>query len=145
MSVSPPGGARFRRITLFATCLCILCFLVSANRVRFTHMPSGKVAVVTGAGSGIGRAVSLALYRIGYSVVVAGRRVAELEKTAAQASGSGTRMFAVQTDVSKPDQVRALFARTKEEFGRLDLLFNNAGIGGPAVPIEELRYEDWMA
>src|ERR1035441_3247228 len=84
---------------------------------------NGKVALVTGAGSGIGRAASLALHAAGYSVVLAGRRAAELERTARSAG-----MLPVPTDISQPDQVRALFARTKEAFGRLDVLFNNAGI-----------------
>jgi NAD(P)-dependent dehydrogenase (short-subunit alcohol dehydrogenase family) len=104
-----------------------------------------KIAIVTGAGSGIGRAVSLALHRGGYNVVLAGRRAAELEKTATQADLTGTRMIVVPTDVSKPDQVQALFAKTKETFGRLDLLFNNAGIGAPAIPMEDLTVEQWKA
>jgi NAD(P)-dependent dehydrogenase (short-subunit alcohol dehydrogenase family) len=104
-----------------------------------------KIAVVTGAGSGIGRAVSLALQADGYSVVLAGRRATELEKTAAMTSAGGGRTLVVPTDVSQPDQVRALFARAREAFGRLDLLFNNAGIGAPAVPLEELPYETWCA
>ncbi len=108
-------------------------------------MPLQKVAVVTGAGSGIGRAVSLALHGDGYSVVLAGRRVPELEKTAAQAQRSGNQMLVVPTDITRPDQVRALFAKTKETFGRLDLLFNNAGIGAPAIPMEELSLEQWKA
>jgi NAD(P)-dependent dehydrogenase (short-subunit alcohol dehydrogenase family) len=101
--------------------------------------------LVTGAGSGIGRAVSLALYGDGYSVVLAGRRAAELENTASLATGSNGRTLVVPTDVSKPDQVRALFQRTKESFGRLDLLFNNAGIGAPAIPLEDLDLERWRA
>jgi len=108
-------------------------------------MPLGKVAVVTGAGSGIGRAVSLALHNDGYSVVLAGRRVPELESTAAQAGQARNRMIVVPTDVSKPDQVRSLFGGTKEAFSRLDLLFNNAGTGAPAVPMEELTFEQWAA
>jgi NAD(P)-dependent dehydrogenase (short-subunit alcohol dehydrogenase family) len=106
---------------------------------------SGKIALVTGAGSGIGRAVSLALQSAGYSVVLAGRRVAELEQTAALAKPSGGQMVAVPTDVSKPDRVRALFARTKEAFGRLDVLFNNAGISAPGIPMEDLSYDQWDA
>ena len=106
-------------------------------------MPLGKVAVVTGAGSGIGRAVSLALHNDGYSVVLAGRRVPELESTAAQARQARNRMIVVPTDVSKPDQVRSLFGGTKEAFSRLDLLFNNAGTGAPAIPMEELTFEQW--
>jgi len=103
-------------------------------------MDSTKVAVVTGAGSGIGRAASLALYSAGYQVVLAGRRAAQLEQTA-----DSTRMLVVPTDVSKPDSVRALFARIKDVFGRLDLLFNNAGIGALGVPMEDLTFEQWNA
>jgi len=105
----------------------------------------GKIALVTGAGSGIGRAASLALQSAGFSVVLAGRRADQLEKTAAQASSSGGRMLAVPTDVGKPDSVRALFAAAKEAFGRLDVLFNNAGIGAPGIPMEDLSYEHWSA
>src|SRR5213082_1753776 len=108
-------------------------------------MASGKIALVTGASSGIGRAVSLALQSAGYSVVLAGRRVAELEHTAALAKPCGGQMLPVPTDVSKPDRVRALFARTKEAFGRLDVLFNNAGISGPGIPMEDLTYDQWDA
>jgi NAD(P)-dependent dehydrogenase (short-subunit alcohol dehydrogenase family) len=115
-----------------------------------------RYALVTGAGSGIGRAVSLALRSAGYSVALAGRRLAALEETAAlggQAGKAGqagqearpTRMLPIPTDVGDPGSVRALFARIKEEFGRLDLLFNNAGIGAPAIPMEDLSYEQWMA
>ena len=105
-------------------------------------MANIKVALVTGAGSGIGRAVSLSLQSAGYSVVLAGRRVAELEKTAASAQAGG-KMLPVPTDVSNPESVRALFARIKEAFGRLDLLFNNAGAGAPGIPMEDLSYEQW--
>jgi NAD(P)-dependent dehydrogenase (short-subunit alcohol dehydrogenase family) len=108
-------------------------------------MPLGRIAVVTGAGSGIGRAVSAALHADGYSVVLAGRRSAELEGTAALAARSDCKMLVAPTDVSKRDQVRSLFERTKESFGRLDLLFNNAGIGAPAVPLEDLDYERWTS
>src|SRR5262252_8698054 len=101
-------------------------------------MPLGKVALVTGAGSGIGRAVSLALHADGYAVVLAGRRAAELEKTAEQVRDSRSRMLAVPTDVSKLDEVRNLFERVQAAFGRLDLLFNNAGISTPTIPIEDL-------
>ena len=105
-------------------------------------MPLGKIALVTGAGSGIGRAVSLALHGDGYSVVLAGRRVAELEKTAASGERSN-HMLVVPTDVTKPDSVRSLFAETKRTFGRLDLLFNNAGTGTPPIPMEDLTFEQW--
>jgi len=106
-------------------------------------MPLGKVALVTGAGSGIGRAVSLALHRDGYSVVLAGRRASELEKTAAQAERSENRMLAVPTDVTKPDEVGLLFAKAKDAFGRLDLLFNNAGANTPPVLMEDLTFKQW--
>ncbi|HEV8145348.1 MAG TPA: SDR family oxidoreductase [Bryobacteraceae bacterium] len=101
-----------------------------------------KVAVVTGAGSGIGRASAVALHAAGYSVVLAGRRAEELERTASQA---GTRTLALPTDVTDPASVEALFAATKEKFGRVDVLFNNAGKGAPAVPFEELTYEQWTS
>ena len=104
-----------------------------------------KIALVTGAGSGIGRAVSLAFQSAGYSVVLAGRRAASLDKTAALGSGSGGEFLAVPTDVGRPDSVRALFAAAKSKFGRLDVLFNNAGMGAPAIPMEDLSYEQWSA
>ena len=106
---------------------------------------NNKIALVTGAGSGIGRAVSLTLQRAGYSVVLAGRREVELQRTAAFADPHGGRMLAIPTDVSQPGPVRALFAATKENFGGLDLLFNNAGMGTPAIPMEDLTYEQWIA
>ena len=106
---------------------------------------NGKIALVTGAGSGIGRAASLALQSAGYSVVLAGRRIAELERTAELANSSGGKMLSVRADVSQPDSVRALFARTLEAFGRLDVLFNNAGINVPAIPMEELTFEQWSS
>ena len=104
---------------------------------------SGKIALVTGAGSGIGRAVAIALQGAGYSVVLAGRRAAELEKTVALAVKSGGTMLPVPTDVSRPESVHALFAKNKEAFGRLDVLFNNAGAGAPGIPMEDLTYEQW--
>jgi len=100
---------------------------------------------VTGAGSGIGRAVSLALQSSGYAVVLAGRRAAELERTAASAVPNGAQMLPVATDVSSQESVRALFARVQEAFGRLDVLFNNAGIAAPATPLEELTVEQWKS
>jgi NAD(P)-dependent dehydrogenase (short-subunit alcohol dehydrogenase family) len=102
-----------------------------------------KIALVTGAGSGIGRATALALLKEGYSVVLAGRRAEALEQTAARAGPSTGRSLVVPTDVSDPSSVEALFARTKETFGRLDLLFNNAGTNVPPVPLEELTIEQW--
>ena len=100
-----------------------------------------KVALVTGAGTGIGKAVALALTRDGYAVTLAGRRKELLEETAKEAGNAPT--LVVPTDVSDPAAIRALFAKSKEAFGRLDVLFNNAGIGAPAVPMEELPYETW--
>src|SRR6266851_3011913 len=104
-----------------------------------------RVAVVTGGGTGIGRAVALGLGREGYSVVVAGRRKELLEATVAEGSKLGARMLSVQADVADPRSVKALFAQTAEAFGRLDLLFNNAGLGAPPVPLEDLTYEQWSA
>src|SRR5574341_921202 len=104
-----------------------------------------KVAIVTGAGTGIGKAVAVALLQDGYHVALAGRRKEPLAQAVADAGPSGARALVVPTDVSDPQSVRALFARTKEAFGRLDLLFNNAGIGAPGIPLEELSYEQWKA
>ena len=100
----------------------------------------GKVAIITGAGSGIGRAVALEMASAGFSVALAGRRVAELEKTAAMAGGGN--LHVISTDVRQPDSVRALFAGTREKFGRLDVLFNNAGVT-TGIPFEDLSYEQW--
>jgi NAD(P)-dependent dehydrogenase (short-subunit alcohol dehydrogenase family) len=104
-----------------------------------------RVAVVTGAGSGIGRATALALAREGYAVVAAGRRLEPLEKTVEEAGSVGGRALAVPTDVTDPSSVKALFAATRDAFGRLDLLFNNAGMGAPPVPLEDLTYEEWRS
>jgi len=106
---------------------------------------ASKVALVTGAGSGIGRAVSVRLQAEGYSVVLAGRRAAELEKTVAMGDSGKSAMLAVPTDVSTPVGVDALFATIREKFKRLDVLFNNAGTGAPAVGLAELTYEQWLA
>src|SRR5262249_15315072 len=102
-----------------------------------------KVAVITGAGTGIGKAVALALMREGYAAVFAGRRKDKLEEAASEGKSSGAKSLVVPTDVSDPAAIKALFAKTKETFGRLDVLFNNAGIGAPAVPLEDLPYETW--
>jgi NAD(P)-dependent dehydrogenase (short-subunit alcohol dehydrogenase family) len=104
-----------------------------------------RVAVVTGAGSGIGRAASLALLHDGYRVVLAGRRLDALQATAAAAGAASERALAVPTDVSDPASVRDLFRRVKESSNRLDVLFNNAGLGSPRVPLEEVTYEQWRA
>ncbi len=105
-----------------------------------------KIALITGAGSGIGRAACLALARDGYSLVLAGRRRDALDAVEKEARAAGApKTLVVPTDVADEKQVRALFAKAKEAFGRLDLLFNNAGIGAPAVPMEELPFEKWKA
>src|SRR3984957_13724037 len=104
---------------------------------------NGKRAIVTGAGSGIGRATALALLREGYSVVLAGRRAEALQQTVTEAGSAGARAMALSTDVSDPLSVQMLFDGTKEAFGRLDLLFNNAGAGAPPVPLEDLTVEQW--
>ena len=104
-----------------------------------------KIALVTGAGSGIGRSVALALMEAGYAVVLVGRRREALEETASQGQAFGRPTLAVPTDIGDPASVKALFAQTKEKFGRLDVLFNNAGSGAPAIPLEDLTYEQWKA
>lgn len=104
---------------------------------------SGKIALVTGAGSGIGKCVALALLRNGYSVVLAGRRRAPLEAVALEGKSSGSPSLAVPTDVSDPAAVAGLFRAIKNTFGRLDLLFNNAGVFAPAASLEDLSYEAW--
>jgi NAD(P)-dependent dehydrogenase (short-subunit alcohol dehydrogenase family) len=104
---------------------------------------NGKIAMVTGAGSGIGRAAALALLREGYSVALVGRRPEALAQTVAQAAADGARALAVAADVSDPAAVQGIFDQTRETFGRLDVLFNNAGTGAPAVPLEDLTVEQW--
>jgi NAD(P)-dependent dehydrogenase (short-subunit alcohol dehydrogenase family) len=106
---------------------------------------SGKVAIVTGAGSGIGKAVALALLGDGYRVVLAGRRKERLEQAVAEAGPAAARALVVPADIADPEAVRGLFARTREAFGRLDLLFNNAGANAPGIPLEDLTYEHWKA
>ena len=100
-----------------------------------------KVALVTGAGTGVGRAAALALMQDGYAVVLAGRRKEPLEAVAKE--GGGAKTLIVPTDVADPAQIKALFAKVKETFGRLDLLFNNAGMGAPPVPFEDLPVDKW--
>lgn len=104
-----------------------------------------KIAIVTGAGTGIGRSTALALLRDGYSVVLAGRRKEPLKSTVKESGDDGSRTLVCTTDVGNPDSVLALFAQTRTTFGRLDLLFNNAGISAPSVPLEELTYTQWKA
>jgi NAD(P)-dependent dehydrogenase (short-subunit alcohol dehydrogenase family) len=104
---------------------------------------SVKVALVTGAGTGVGRAVALALAKAGYNLVLAGRRQEPLDKVAGEVNAAGAQALAVPTDVSDRDAILALFAKVKSSFGRLDVLFNNAGIGAPPLPLEDLPYETW--
>jgi NAD(P)-dependent dehydrogenase (short-subunit alcohol dehydrogenase family) len=106
---------------------------------------AGKVAIVTGAGTGVGKAVALALLEHGYRVALAGRRKEMLERAASEAGTAGARALIVPTDVGDPQSVAALFARAREAFGRLDLLFNNAGVGAPPVPLEDLSVEQWKS
>jgi len=105
-------------------------------------MAEAKVALVTGAGTGIGKAAAIALAKAGYAVALAGRRKEPLEETAKEIKG---KTLVVPTNVGDPAAVKALFAKVKAEFGRLDLLFNNAGMGAPPVPLEDLTYEQWSA
>jgi NAD(P)-dependent dehydrogenase (short-subunit alcohol dehydrogenase family) len=106
---------------------------------------SSKIAVITGAGTGIGKASALALMRNGWSVVLSGRRKELLEEVAREGQATGARSLVVPTDVADAASIHNLFVRTRETFGRLDLLFNNAGIGAPAVPMEDLPFEKWKA
>jgi NAD(P)-dependent dehydrogenase (short-subunit alcohol dehydrogenase family) len=107
-------------------------------------MAADKVAIITGGGTGIGRAAALALQGDGWNVVVAGRRKEELDKTVAMAKAGGGKMLAVAADVTKQEQVKHLFAETKKAYGRLDFLFNNAGMGLPAGPMEDIPLEKWQ-
>jgi len=102
-----------------------------------------KVAVITGAGSGIGKAVATTFLKDGYRVVLAGRRADALNQAIAQAGSAGAQALAVPTDVSNPDSVKALFAKVKEKFGRVDVLFNNAGVSANGIPFEELPFDKW--
>ena len=106
---------------------------------------AGRTALVTGAGTGVGKAVALAFLKDGYRVALAGRRKEMLEQTVKEAGANGRNALAVPTDVGKPDQVNALFARIKQEFGRLDALFNNAGGNAPGVPFEDLPFDKWQS
>lgn len=104
-----------------------------------------KIALITGAGSGIGRASSLALMGAGFHVVLVGRRIEALEETADRAGSLKKRTTCITTDITQPESVKGLFKQVEEEFGRLDFLFNNAGTGAPAVPLEEVTFKDWQA
>ena len=108
-------------------------------------MSADKFALITGAGGGIGRAAALALAKAGWHVAVTGRRQQPLEETAREIVALDRRALALPCDVGDPQAVKALFAKTSEAFGRLDLLFNNAGAGAPAIPMEELSYAQWKA
>src|SRR5580658_8492963 len=104
-----------------------------------------KIALVTGAGTGVGRAVTLALMREGYAVVLAGRRKDKLEEVAKEGAQTPGAALTVPADVADPASIKALFAKTKDTYGRLDLLFNNAGIGTPSTPIEDMPFDKWQA
>src|SRR5712692_2592739 len=104
-----------------------------------------KVAIVTGGGTGIGRASALALARDGFKAVIAGRRQEPLDETVKKGQADGGKLKAIVTDVSDPEAVRALFAETRSTFGRLDVLFNNAGRGAPGIPLEDLTVEQWLS
>jgi len=104
---------------------------------------AGKVAIVTGAGTGVGRAAALALLRAGYRVVLAGRRSEPLDNVKKEAGANGKNALCVPANVADPASVKALFAKTKDAFGRLDVLFNNAGVNAPGIPLEELSVEQW--
>lgn len=105
---------------------------------------TAKIALVTGAGTGVGRAVATALAKAGYSLVLAGRRKEPLDAVATEINAIGSQALAVPTDVSKRESILALFAKVKSTYGRLDVLFNNAGRGAPPVPLEDLPYETWL-
>jgi len=105
---------------------------------------NNKVALVTGAGTGIGKAAAKALLKGGYQVVLTGRNLDRLEKAIADIDGDNNNCLAVSCDVGKPDEVKKLFATLSKKFGRIDVLFNNAGMGAPAIPMEDLSYEQWM-
>jgi NAD(P)-dependent dehydrogenase (short-subunit alcohol dehydrogenase family) len=106
---------------------------------------TGKIAVVTGGGTGIGRASALALGRAGYSVVIAGRRHGPLEQTVADGAAEGSRLAAVVADVADPAGVRRLFDEAVRQFGRVDVLFNNAGRASAPVPLEDVAFDDWQS
>ena len=106
---------------------------------------SKRIALITGAGTGIGKAAAKALLRGGYRVALVGRTLGKLKNAIVEIGGSSENCLAIQCDVGKPEEVKKLFATLKSAFGRIDVLFNNAGMGTPAMPIEDLSYEQWMA
>src|SRR5437763_6947307 len=108
-------------------------------------MAGRKIAVITGGGTGVGKSAALALMKAGWDVALAGRRKEPLEAVAREGAASGRKAIAVQTDVADPASVKALFAEVEKTFGRLDLLFNNAGIGAPGVDLDELPFEKWKS
>ncbi len=108
------------------------------------HAPASKIAIVTGAGTGVGRAAALALLADGYSVTLAGRRADMLEETKALAGADGARALVQPTDVSDAAQIKAMFKATVDAHGRVDVLFNNAGANAPGIPLEDLELEDWQ-
>lgn len=108
-------------------------------------MAHRRVALVTGAGTGIGKACALALAKTGFHMILTGRRIAPLEAVAGQIKAAGGTALPLASNVADPDSVAALFAETNRVFGRLDLLFNNAGLGAPAIPLEDLTYAQWKA
>ena len=122
-----------------------LTYIPSKLRERCRMNSEGKVAIITGAGTGIGRRTALLMLSEGYSVALAGRREEPLSSTKDEAGEHGERALVVPTDVGKPDAVRRLFDATQEAFGRLDVVFNNAGFGAPSVPLEDLTYEQWQS
>jgi NAD(P)-dependent dehydrogenase (short-subunit alcohol dehydrogenase family) len=108
-------------------------------------MATAKIAIVTGAGTGVGRGAALALMKAGFTVVLAGRRRDKLQEVANEGAAKGGQSLIVPADIADPASIKTLFATTKQAFGRLDVLFNNAGVGAPPVPIEDLPYEKWKA
>jgi NAD(P)-dependent dehydrogenase (short-subunit alcohol dehydrogenase family) len=108
-------------------------------------MAAERIAIVTGAGTGVGKAAALALMKAGYAVALAGRRKDKLDEVAAEGAKGNHKSLVVPTDVADPAQIKALFAKVKETYGRLDVLFNNAGIGAPAMPMEDLPLDKWKA
>ena len=108
-------------------------------------MAAQKIAMVTGAGTGVGRAAAHALMKAGYTVVLTGRRKDKLEEVAKEGAAFGGKSLCVSADIADPASIKNLFTETKKAFGRLDVLFNNAGVGAPAVPLEELPFDKWKA